>query len=706
MGRRAQFITVLAALFVMVVAGLLWWQAERARIQMRAELLAQAGQRSLQLADAMAGQIGALIANIDLGLLQLRREWTYDRRHFDEMARDLLAIIPGSAVTHISVADAGGNIVYNSLDQSDRPFVGDREHFRFHQSGEDRLHIGRPVLSRVTNSWSFVVNRPLLRNGRFDGTLNFLVRTDYVADRMAGLLLDKEDIVTLVYADDGAFLARSRDNTKAMGVKVFPDRPFLGAEAHRRGTFRTESTIDSAPRTFGWYRLDNLGLITVVGLDDNAVLAPMSSAVVGSWIRGGEGAVLVVAVFGGLIVLLLLRSGLQQAIISGNEERLRQVVRISQLGIFDEDHIKGWCFWSPTLRAAFDWKDGFRRLADFLAAVHPEDRENVAAAFRRSHDPAGDGQLEVICRALRADGRLIWLEVRGETFFEGARASRHKVRTVGASLDITARKAAETQGEHLLRELRERMEQVRLIIDNVPEMIAFYDSAQVCRFCNRAYAEARGYVQAEVVGRTLREVVGETRYALTLPSYQRALAGEMVRNQRERNDLGPNMRYLESALIPLIVNGGVAGVITMQINVTGREVAAEQLREHIRLLNEQMAARREAEQERDRMTAIIEATTDLVSMADPAGNVTYFNQAGRAMIAVGERPLSEIHINDVHPEWAAAIIMGQGIPAAVREGSWSGETALLAPGGREIPVSQVILSHKDDQGVLLFLSTI
>lgn len=706
MGRRAWVIVVLAALFVAMATGLLWWQAERSRIQMRAELLAQAEQRSMQLADAMAGQIDALIGNIDLGLQQLRREWTLDRRHFDAMARDVMAMLPGSAVTHISVADASGNIVYNSLDPGDRPFVGDREHFKIHRSGEDRLYIGKPVLSRITNAWSFVVNRPLLSNGRFAGTMNFVVRTDYLASRMSGLLLEEEDIVALVHADDGAFLARSRDNTKAMGVKVPPDRPFLRAEANWRGTFRTEGTIDSAPRTFGWYRLSHFSLIAIVGLDDNAVLAPMTGAMAGGGIRGAGIAVPVVALLGVLIVALLLRVGLQQAVISRDEERLRQAVRLSQLGIFDEDHRQGRCFWSPALRSAFGWKDERREFADFLAAVDPEDREKVAAAFRRSHDPAGDGQLDVTCRALRADGRMIWLEVKGETFFEGEGASRRKTRTVGATLDISAFKAAEARSDHLLGELNARMEQLRLITDNVPAMIAFYDSAQICRFCNRAYAEARGYVQDEVVGRTLREVVGETRYALTLPSYRKVLSGEVVRTQRMRDDLGPDLRFLESVLMPLVVDGGVAGVITMQINVTEREVAAERLRENIRQLNEQMVARREAEEERDRLTAIIDATTDLVSMADPAGNVTYFNRAGRAMIAVGEKPLSEIRIKDVHPEWATEVIMEQGIPGAVRDGYWSGETALLAPDGRETPVSQVILSHKDDQGSLLFLSTI
>jgi PAS domain S-box-containing protein len=113
-----------------------------------------------------------------------------------------------------------------------------------------------------------------------------------------------------------------------------------------------------------------------------------------------------------------------------------------------------------------------------------------------------------------------------------------------------------------------------------------------------------------------------------------------------------------------------------------------------------------AEQERERLASILEATTDIVSMADPQGHVIYFNGPGRALLGIEpEGALPEV-IAKVHPQWATDIILREGLPTAIRTGTWSGETALLGPGGQEIPVSQVILSHKDNDGNLLFLSTI
>ncbi len=108
--------------------------------------------------------------------------------------------------------------------------------------------------------------------------------------------------------------------------------------------------------------------------------------------------------------------------------------------------------------------------------------------------------------------------------------------------------------------------------------------------------------------------------------------------------------------------------------------------------------------ERERLVSILEATPDLVAIADPLGNISYLNRAGRAMTRWSDKPLSPLSLAQMHPAWAADLIARQAIPTAVRDGSWSGETALLGADGREIPVSQVILSHRDASGEVKYLS--
>jgi PAS domain S-box-containing protein len=107
-----------------------------------------------------------------------------------------------------------------------------------------------------------------------------------------------------------------------------------------------------------------------------------------------------------------------------------------------------------------------------------------------------------------------------------------------------------------------------------------------------------------------------------------------------------------------------------------------------------------------RWAAMLEATTDFVGMADVDGRVLFINRAGREMVGVGvDEDLSGTAIAGYHPRWAAEVVLGEGISTALREGTWSGETALLSHDGREIPVSQVILAHRTPDGKVRFLST-
>jgi signal transduction histidine kinase len=77
--------------------------------------------------------------------------------------------------------------------------------------------------------------------------------------------------------------------------------------------------------------------------------------------------------------------------------------------------------------------------------LHPEDRERIAAAIRRAHDPTGDGLFDVEQRIIRPDGEIRWLVTRSQTFFAGVGDARHPVRTVGAVLDATEAKRLEEQ---------------------------------------------------------------------------------------------------------------------------------------------------------------------------------------------------------------------------------------------------------------------
>jgi PAS domain S-box-containing protein len=123
-------------------------------------------------------------------------------------------------------------------------------------------------------------------------------------------------------------------------------------------------------------------------------------------------------------------------------------------------------------------------------------------------------------------------------------------------------------------------------------------------------------------------------------------------------------------------------------------------------LVQDISERKKAEEGWRRLTAILEATPDVVGMTDEAGRVQYLNRAGRELTGLAESDLPRLSIADFHPQESAARILAEALPIALREGVWRGETALQGANGRLIPVSQVILAHRGSDGSVDFVSTV
>ena len=121
----------------------------------------------------------------------------------------------------------------------------------------------------------------------------------------------------------------------------------------------------------------------------------------------------------------------------------------------------------------------------------------------------------------------------------------------------------------------------------------------------------------------------------------------------------------------------------------------------------EIAQRKRIQEEQARLVAIIEATPDLVSTMMPDGRIHYLNQAGLKLLGRSKGDdLVDLFMKDRYPENMAQKIIEEIIPHAMQYGVWSGETAILNQEGAQIPLLQVIIAHKDQDGSLQYLSTI
>jgi PAS domain S-box-containing protein len=155
---------------------------------------------------------------------------------------------------------------------------------------------------------------------------------------------------------------------------------------------------------------------------------------------------------------------------------------------------------------------------------------------------------------------------------------------------------------------------------------------------------------------------------------------------------------------PLIVGERVVGVIAM-FGCAPFSEATVQAIAYIANAVALAIERDRSEASQARLAAIVEATTDLVSirMLDFSG-VAYMNRAGRTMLGLGpDEPVPDLagfRTAESLTEWSDAIL-----PAALRDGTWAGETTYLSRSGRVVPVSQLLLAHATKEGKIQ-LSTI
>jgi len=123
---------------------------------------------------------------------------------------------------------------------------------------------------------------------------------------------------------------------------------------------------------------------------------------------------------------------------------------------------------------------------------------------------------------------------------------------------------------------------------------------------------------------------------------------------------------------------------------------------------EDITHRKRAEEERNRLAAMLEATPDFVGFADAKDtHILYINKGGRLMTGLTpDEDVTKLKISDVHPEWANRLFVETILPTAGRDGVWTGECAFLHQDGHEIPVLMVLLAHKTSSGEVAVFSTI
>jgi PAS domain S-box-containing protein len=152
--------------------------------------------------------------------------------------------------------------------------------------------------------------------------------------------------------------------------------------------------------------------------------------------------------------------------------------------------------------------------------------------------------------------------------------------------------AVDISAEQRALEAAQRSERrMRSIMNQIPVTVSYIDAGLTYRYINHAQESWLGKPEAEVLGKHVRDVVGDEIWANIEPHLRAALAGRSVPLERQRTDRAGNPVWHSGRHVPDVNDDGeVVGVYTVFFDTTQRARAARALRDSEQQLRAAKAA--------------------------------------------------------------------------------------------------------------------
>ncbi|XGV98004.1 MAG: PAS domain S-box protein [Leptolyngbya sp. BL-A-14] len=172
----------------------------------------------------------------------------------------------------------------------------------------------------------------------------------------------------------------------------------------------------------------------------------------------------------------------------------------------------------------------------------------------------------------------------------------------GVAVDITERKQTEEV-------LRRREEELRLITNALPVLIAYVDKDHYYRFNNQLYETWLEQPLTNLVNKHVREALGETAYAAVRPYMEQALAGNRICFESQLAYGGGKIRYVSAEYLShMNSEGDVEGFFSLVSDITDRKQAETEREQLLQALTA----------ERARFEAVLRQMPEGVIIADAA----------------------------------------------------------------------------------------
>jgi anti-anti-sigma factor len=244
---------------------------------------------------------------------------------------------------------------------------------------------------------------------------------------------------------------------------------------------------------------------------------------------------------------------------------VRMDLALAELGAFSWHAATGSLRWSERLERIAGLEPGTfgGSLEDFIALVHPDDRERLR---QRTLRPPAEGDMATEFRLVRPDGDVRWLWGSGRVVRDAAGAVAG---VTGVVLDLTDQRRAEAA-------LRASEERFRLMADSAPALVRVSEPSGRCTYFNAAWLEFTGRTLEQELGDGWAEAVHPDDrgrcLAISMDALRRQEPFEMEYRLRDRHG---EYRWILDRGSPMGAGQGFTGMIAMCVDIHDRRLELE-----------------------------------------------------------------------------------------------------------------------------------
>ncbi len=378
-----------------------------------------------------------------------------------------------------------------------------------------------------------------------------------------------------------------------------------------------------------------------------------------------------------------------------SRDRLAAAQQLAHIGYFEYDPRSGEHIWTPEMFRIVDLDPGQSANAAYATFMERHDaasREKTQAALASAIERGEPFEHDL--RLTFPDGSERYLlTVGGPIMNESGKV----ILLRGACIDVTKHRVTEAA-------LHKTLCLQEAILENSSYSIMSCDAQGVIRLFNRAAEKLLGYSSAEVVGRATPELFYTPEDLRARAAQLSGELGDPVAAGFEALSVVARIGRIDERESTYLRRDGVG--VRVQISVAAIHDDAGAVTGYVGIFHD-ITEREALERERSQLAAILDTTRDFVAISDGQQHGWYINREGLRMTGISRSgPGNTYEMSRVHPAWAMERIRAEALPAAKAKGSWLGETALVDAGGREIPVSQLVMAHFDRSGRLEFISSV